>query len=624
MPLGGIQSARSMSNVTGTQQQVAVPQELSLHCFFHSDPRRCENMDEDAMAIVNNAKTQARLRSERRSGGGMSPMGRSSVASAFDFREKLRAKYSKSSQGSLKVGGRSSIASIAESLAELKVVEDDYPVDIADVLTLTENMIHHLDHRKVLGFTWRWWQDAATDDLVMGDLPPLDEASFKLMQFNFLAEGLAAGPKGSMELTYEYQGSDLARFDRGTWRHGTEVVTPFPHTVVDYHNLNCHGNFLVAESKPEAFDWRTRKLRLLWEVLREEPDLLTAVEVDHYNDFFEPIFNLVGYDGIWVPKVDSPSLGTGHYSDGVVLAWKRDKFEKFDSREGWLKRETLKEVMEAEDGNADEDSANKTSHVGVCAVVATLKSLTVANTYLIVVGFHLKSSEGQANENTRMAQLAILGNTVDEQLTKLRSKTSKDAKVSVVFSGDCNSDPIDLPKHEQRADVMRWFSGVDAKVNRAPVRLQSAYKVPEVSADPSVVSPSGGIFTKEGDLQLTEYPATSVKTRRASGFKAGYKCRMSDFIWYGSGLTCEYRLWFPFTLEDDVDRELLPDTWREEFEAEVTALPGSQKIEFVIQNCVRFTMFFHVSAFTLFFNFVLFVIFQVIATRRTILLFHPF
>jgi len=419
----------------------------------------------------------------------------------------------------------------------------------------------------------------------------LDNDRFKLMQFNFLADGLAAGPVGTKELTYSYQGAEFAKFgnEKG-WRHGDENYTPFPHTVLDYHNHNCHGNFAVAEHKPEAFTWRTRKLRLLWEVLNEHPCILTAVEVDHYTDFFEPIFEMVGYDGIWVPKIDSPSLGTGHFSDGVLLAWQRDKFSCVHSREGWLKRESLKEVQEQEqDDDTDlSDPDEKLLHVGVCGVVATLKSEHHVDQYLIVVGFHLKSSEGQKNEDRRMAQLAILGAEVDAQLARLRH-LNVNAKVSVIFSGDCNSDPVDLPKHGQRADVMRWFAGMDCKVNRAPVRLQSAYTVPDVTDDPNVISKHGGVW-KDGELKLASFPATSVKTRKAQGFKPGYKCRMSDFIWFSGGLECEYRLWFPFTVDEDADRSELPDTWREEFEAEETALPGYRypSDHFAIASVLKF------------------------------------
>ena len=42
------------------------------------------------------------------------------------------------------------------------------------------------------------------------------------------------------------------------------------------------------------FNWKTRKLRLLEEVLRHEPDIVAMEELDHFADFFEPALQKSG------------------------------------------------------------------------------------------------------------------------------------------------------------------------------------------------------------------------------------------------------------------------------------------------------------------------------------------
>ena len=99
---------------------------------------------------------------------------------------------------------------------------------------------------------------------------------FTVMQFNLLAEGLSSGP---------------------------DATPPFAAA-----RRSEYGGF-DSVARPElALAWETRKLRLLEEILRYAPDVLTVQECDHFEDLLLPALRLAGYDGVFAAKRSAPGL----------------------------------------------------------------------------------------------------------------------------------------------------------------------------------------------------------------------------------------------------------------------------------------------------------------------------
>ena len=76
----------------------------------------------------------------------------------------------------------------------------------------------------------------------------------------------------------------------------------------------------------DALSWQTRRLRILEEILRVDPDVLTLQEVDHYG-FLKHTLAICGYEGVFFPKPDSPTLYVkdNHGPDGCALFFKNTK-----------------------------------------------------------------------------------------------------------------------------------------------------------------------------------------------------------------------------------------------------------------------------------------------------------
>jgi nocturnin len=88
-------------------------------------------------------------------------------------------------------------------------------------------------------------------------------------------------------------------------------------------------NDLGAFSRANADDvkWETRKIKLLYEILQYDPDIITLQECDHYYDFFLPQLSIKGYDGLFAPKPASACLEVSENSDGCAIFFKRNKLK---------------------------------------------------------------------------------------------------------------------------------------------------------------------------------------------------------------------------------------------------------------------------------------------------------
>ena len=105
----------------------------------------------------------------------------------------------------------------------------------------------------------------------------------------------------------------------------------------------ANGGFVLTPAASLNFDGY-RRYRLLEEILRFQPDIVTLEELDQYDDFFEPLMNKFGYDSVYQPKLDAPGLTVWnekmkeedksqqvpYNSDGSAIFWRRDILEGVD------------------------------------------------------------------------------------------------------------------------------------------------------------------------------------------------------------------------------------------------------------------------------------------------------
>ena len=71
----------------------------------------------------------------------------------------------------------------------------------------------------------------------------------------------------------------------------------------------------------DVFSWEKRSTRLWERVEREDPDVLTLVECDHYDDFWLPRLQAAGYECRWRKRPRESSR------DGCCVAWRRSLLE---------------------------------------------------------------------------------------------------------------------------------------------------------------------------------------------------------------------------------------------------------------------------------------------------------
>lgn len=87
-----------------------------------------------------------------------------------------------------------------------------------------------------------------------------------------------------------------------------------------------NDNFIACPK--EALAWKTRRYRMLEEMLVYLPDVLCLQEVDHFN-FLNKMLRLINYQGIFFPKPDSPCIYIqgNNGPDGCAIFYNNSKFE---------------------------------------------------------------------------------------------------------------------------------------------------------------------------------------------------------------------------------------------------------------------------------------------------------
>lgn len=143
-----------------------------------------------------------------------------------------------------------------------------------------------------------------------------------------------------------------------------------------------------------------------------DPDIIALEEVDHFEDFFLPSLQKLGYEGLFVAKRESPCLKFANNSgpDGCALFYDRDRFSLQKHRDISLK----------------DSSGEITNQV---ALMVNLFDKIQGKTLCAAVT-HLKAKEG--HEDLRLSQGKSLLQSISECIG--------DDKAVIVL-GDFNAEP---------------------------------------------------------------------------------------------------------------------------------------------------------------------------------------
>ncbi|XP_077983844.1 nocturnin-like [Glandiceps talaboti] len=198
----------------------------------------------------------------------------------------------------------------------------------------------------------------------------------------------------------------------------------------------CQGKDNFIKAPPDSLLWENRKFRSLEEILTYDPDIICLQEVDHYHDFYNPMLQSIGYQGVFKPKPDSPCIYCTEHNgpDGCALFYKMDKFDVVDGITPNLK------VSMPGKGSWTSNQV---------AIIYTLqgKEPSLSGEQVVVGVTHLKAKKGW--EDLRHQQGMVLLNHLRKQA---KSKP-------IIFTGDFNA--------ETSEKVYNCFSKDELKLDSA-------------------------------------------------------------------------------------------------------------------------------------------------------------
>ena len=182
--------------------------------------------------------------------------------------------------------------------------------------------------------------------------------------------------------------------NRGETRDWTLQLLQW-NVLADGLSGNCEGKGGFTKCPASWLDWERRRHQIL-KVVGEHggADIVTMQEVDHFEEWYQPELDKLGYDGVHRVDAHSPcykvALGDSPSPDGVAIFYKRDKLE-------------LDESFAPEDG---EDFKRK-------LLLMRFRSTDTGN-YIVVANAHLDSNKKAPGVATRTAQTQSLLATLED------------------------------------------------------------------------------------------------------------------------------------------------------------------------------------------------------------------
>ncbi len=244
--------------------------------------------------------------------------------------------------------------------------------------------------------------------LPLNKIPQSPNESFRLCQFNMLADGLSG------------LRDDLGAFSRATF---------------------------------EDLDWENRKVLILNEITQHSPDIITMQENDHFYDYFLHEMSKLNYLCLYSPKPASACLEVSDRSDGVALFLSKNKFNLISS-------ETLTYALSNIDikdpsipSPGDGDTTIKTQNQVAIIAVCELANQAKGSPPLIIATTHLKASKTAIGEKFRQKEAQQLLNNV-YRIYKSYDEIGKTP--AVLVTGDLNALPDDLTLSSQPYEPLTY------------------------------------------------------------------------------------------------------------------------------------------------------------------------
>eukprot|EP00939_MAST-03C_sp_MAST-3C-sp1_P005015 g5015.t1 len=294
--------------------------------------------------------------------------------------------------------------------------------------------------------------------------PTSSSVSFRVAQFNVLAEGLSSARSARPPFpSFRERPSDCGGFDK----------IARPDVVFNFSDVRRWG--------------------LVEEIISIAPDILCLEEVDCFFDFMEPALASLGMRGAFQPKRRSPSLQYGYCSDGVSIMWKDELFEEVildEDAERERARQRKCEQFEAaavaasvasEDHDVLPDApGGRTRTRDGTRCVFLVKTLRHRPTgHLVVVGAtHLKSKPTRQFERRRLQQITGMLETMAEEEARARSRFPR-TRVHIVLCGDFNADPFVV----QERKTGKSLSPLAVNAVLSSGRFRSAYPLPKSASE---------------------------------------------------------------------------------------------------------------------------------------------
>lgn len=136
---------------------------------------------------------------------------------------------------------------------------------------------------------------------------------------------------------------------------------------------------------PGHLEWEHRAPLILKELSSSGADIMCMQELNHWEEYFKPKMEELGYKGIFIAKEKSPTVKLGYPADGCSIFYRASRFEAVSEGKG--------EVYMGEDGSP------MTQH----NLRITLRDRETSRE-LVVATTHLKAKAGEEENKLRVAQ----------------------------------------------------------------------------------------------------------------------------------------------------------------------------------------------------------------------------
>jgi len=304
-------------------------------------------------------------------------------------------------------------------------------------------------------------------------------SSLTVTHYNILA-----GYLGDNTSPWFLYGANLTREERAVlmsralrWDRKEDGTRFRPCTFSNRYCESLYQEATLHVAKQQSFfEWTQRRHSILREFTMPNPrtgrasDIITAVEVDHYEDFFKPNMAEAGYDSVWEKRPGNPM-------DGCAVFWKTSAWELGGPRDVAVKRVVYEEARDiaaqgvkhgwfhewwldllqqtdmpalSKDRIAELDwLLHRVGHSlqDRLALITHLKSTAESDRHVVVVSTHLMKQPEDlwGKELMRMLELAQLAYELDRFLwsrfpcrREVAPLGCDSLKVGVILTGDFN------------------------------------------------------------------------------------------------------------------------------------------------------------------------------------------